>query len=117
MAIGLNDIKKSKNSVRETKKEISHLEDQKSLRPWEGYDDSGTRTRTIMAQEAIKKAQNIVRNNEMMVKELKNNFNQSPMAPLEESSHADITKSAEFNFQRPRNRTGIFGLLRDILEL
>ncbi|MFZ9000767.1 MAG: hypothetical protein ACO20H_05660 [Bacteriovoracaceae bacterium] len=119
MAISLNDIKKSKNNIKENKKEfIKEKEESKSLRPWEGYEHLGLRTRTVMAQEAVKKAQSIVESNKKMVEELQRNYHLSKFNFDETSSSTQSAeKKAPINMPPPRNRSGILGLIRDILEL
>ncbi len=117
MAISLDDIKKSKKSISENKKE-SLIDENKSLRPWEGYEHLGLRTRTVMAQEAVKKAQSIVANNKKMVDELQKNYHLSQV-PIEDydSLGTEIESKKPILIPPPRNRSGILGLIRDILEL
>ncbi|MDH5581424.1 MAG: hypothetical protein OEY33_05910 [Bdellovibrionales bacterium] len=117
MAITLNDIKKSKKVIQEKKKD-SVLDENKSLRPWEGYEHLGLRTRTVMAQEAVKKAQSIVENNKKMVEELQSNYHLSKFNFDEISSSSKIkSEYSQIKGLPPRNRSGILGLIKDILEL
>ncbi len=69
MAIGLKDIK----NTRKEKKD--GLIDQKDrvLRPWEAYESLGVQTRTVSAQEAVKRAKLTVQKNNEMVENLKKN--------------------------------------------
>ena len=67
MAIGLSDIKNSKKNLNKNQSG----EKQKALRPWEGYDNYGIKTRTLGAQEAVRKAKEIVENNNRMISDLK----------------------------------------------
>lgn len=69
MAIGLKDIK----NPRKEKKD--GLIDQKDrvLRPWEAYESLGVQTRTVSAQEAVKRAKLTVQKNNEMVESLKKN--------------------------------------------
>lgn len=69
MAIGLKDIKNPKKDRRES----NFDQKQKVLRPWEDYDSLGIQTRTVTAQEAVKRARLIVQRNEEMVENLKKN--------------------------------------------
>jgi hypothetical protein len=77
MAIGLKDLKKNKT------KDISSQPDNKFdfknfakddakdkvLRPWETFDSDDFQTRTLRAQEAVKRARQIVVQNEVMIDE------------------------------------------------
>jgi hypothetical protein len=69
VAIGLKDIK----NPRKEKKD--GLMDQKDrvLRPWEAYESLGVQTRTVSAQEAVKRAKLTVQKNNEMVENLKKN--------------------------------------------
>lgn len=92
MAIGLNDLKKNDNeSSNKDKKILIHELDERDildkvierpsndenssekervLRPWESFSDE-IKTRTIRAQEAVRKAKKIVARNELLAERLK----------------------------------------------
>jgi len=66
MAISLKDISKNKMGIAtDLKKSDFHKEfaKEKTLRPWESFDTAQIKTRTLRAQEAVRKAQAIVQRN------------------------------------------------------
>ncbi len=72
MALGLNDIKKNKVAKYTDfssldRQQPENREDQqttnKPLRPWESFNETKHRTRTVGAQEAVRKARTIVEKN------------------------------------------------------
>jgi hypothetical protein len=69
VAIGLKDIK---NPRKEKKDDLIYQKD-KVLRPWEAYESLGVQTRTVSAQEAVKRAKLTVQKNNEMVENLKKN--------------------------------------------
>ncbi len=69
MAIGLKDIK----NPRKDKVETIPDQKEKVLRPWEAYESLGPQTRTVSAQEAVKRARQTVQKNNEFVENLKKN--------------------------------------------
>lgn len=78
MAISLDDVQKNKPQGGPDPKAARSLgpleegpfEKEKTLRPWENFDHTETKTRTLRAQEAVRKAQAIVRRNELFTMEI-----------------------------------------------
>jgi hypothetical protein len=66
VAIGLKDVKKLK---RESDGPSSAKE--KALRPWQGYEDLGNQTRTVVAREAVRKAILTKEKNNIWIKNFK----------------------------------------------
>ncbi|ATH08540.1 hypothetical protein BIY24_11435 [Halobacteriovorax marinus] len=71
MALRLNDVT-AKNKA--TKAKSMEVEEQRVLRPWEGFEKLGTQTRTIAAREAVKNARKKVQENNDLVDKLRDGF-------------------------------------------
>ena len=133
MAISLEELKEAKplNS-----KPIPVLRDKEKLRPWESKDDQDVSTRTIGAVEAVKKAKEIAKRNEQMVRDLNNySIEQTPsvftahseeklrdrlLARLSEgNNHSDETSFEEeipVKEITPSKPPGLWGLIRHIFS-
>ena len=116
MAIGLLDIKKSKKNL----KPGVFKEKDKALRPWEAYDTGANQTRTVGAQEAVRKAREIVENNNLMVQKLKMDVKKEIFVHQDNLvENENSQNSQEEKIPAPikvKSKSGIFGLFRDMLE-
>lgn len=133
MAIGLNDIKKNRQKrVESTNSEVDLQvsEKKRSLRPWESYDESAHRTRTLAAQEAVKRARIIVqKNNELSSTLLDRAFNKDPdqqdvATRIKKDSAIDISIDPEMqemafslNSRRDIRRSGVGSLLKSVFGM
>jgi hypothetical protein len=110
MAISLKDVKKSKKGKKEG---IRTLKD-KVLRPWQGYEELGSQTRTLAAREAVKNAKLIVQKNNVWVDNLK----KRSYKPLEEecSESQEIQMRLKvYKVYRFKKLTGLFWYIRNII--
>lgn len=116
MAIGLLDIKNTKKSLKSEKSGGK----EKALRPWEGYETHGNQTRTVGAQEAVRKAREIVENNNKMIRKLKIDIGNGIEAHKDPNGKSESeSMSQELILREPikiKSKSGIFGLFRDMLE-
>ena len=120
MAIGLSDIQKRKQGFKQS---FSAPENDKLLRPWQSYDNLGTQTRTYVAQEAVRKAKDIVKKNNRMVEDFIKNMEaefkkteeiekkspteiQEPMT-LNDNSLREQEESMTLNDNRPTNEEDV----------
>ena len=71
MALRLNDVRSKNKNLKET---VKDNEEQRVLRPWEGFDKLGSQTRTLGAREAVKKAREKVETNNDLVEKLRDGF-------------------------------------------
>jgi hypothetical protein len=116
MAIGLSDIKNTKKSLKSEKSGVK----EKALRPWEGYDTYGNQTRTVGAQEAVRKAREIVESNDRMIRKLKIDVENGIEAHKDPNgkNQSDLIDQ-EIKLPEPikiKSKPGILGLFRDMLE-
>ncbi|WP_127714294.1 hypothetical protein [Halobacteriovorax sp. HLS] len=81
MALRLNDVRSKNKNQSDAIKEVN---ENRVLRPWEGFDRLGAQTRTISAREAVKKAREKVESNNDLVQKLRQGF-----VELEESRKWD----------------------------
>jgi len=110
MAISLKDVKKSKRGKKEN---IRTLKD-KVLRPWQGYEELGSQTRTLMAREAVKNAKLTVQKNNVWVENLK----KRSYKPLEEKAPENLEiemKLKVYKVYRFKKLTGLFWYIRNII--
>lgn len=115
MAIGLYDIKKTKKNL----KASQPVEKNKALRPWESYETYGIQTRTVNALEAVRKAQEIVDNNNKMVQKLKLDFDADSCHGSGSGEKDPQDSEQDLGLPEPikiKSKAGIFGLFRDMLE-
>lgn len=121
MAISLDDLKVIKENKKEIKKEQKNF----VLRPWQSFSNSNIETRTLRAQEAVRKAEAIVKDNNLMVDEIRG----SNVSSEEASKHDDNLKNRheKFDFKdddfelrilsevkSQREKSGIWGMIKSI---
>ena len=96
MAISLKDVK------------------DKVLRPWQGYEELGSQTRTMAAREAVKNAKLIVQKNDVWVENLK----KRSYKPIEEEGleNPDMKMRLKvYKVYRFKKLTGLFWAIRNII--
>jgi len=116
MALNLTDVKKKKSIPIIQTQEILHIEKteknhsfknmallkpqakEKVLKPWEHYDEVGNQTRTIVAQEAVRRAREIVRKNNLFAKKLRDKFQKIEEEHKEASTNGSQSSSKEEQF-------------------
>lgn len=110
MAISLKDIK----NIKKGKKEDAGTLKKKVLRPWQGYEELGSQTRTLMAREAVKSARLTVQKNNVWVENLKKRSykpsDEKVPENLEVQLRLKVYKVYEF-----KKLTGLFWYIRNII--
>jgi len=110
MAISLKDIKKSKKG---NKGQFRTLKD-KVLRPWQGYEELGSQTRTLAGREAVKNAKLIVQKNNVWVANLK----KRSYKPLEEKGREELEirmRLKVYEVYKFKKLTGLFHFIRNMI--
>lgn len=117
MALGLGDIQKHGQKNRSSNNELK----QRVLRPWETFDQRGLQTRTSQAQEAVKRAREIVARNNSMVDQLREGVVDEQKLKDIEVSEAERLRgfddeATEFVVApiQVQKGKGIFSLIRDV---
>lgn len=110
MAISLQEVNKNKNKAHH---ETAVKE--KNRRPWESYNLFENKTRTIKAQEAVRKAQHIVEKNEVLTDELLKN-NQPELKTTDEIvseiKENNLEIEQPFMFRKDADSRGIMSFIR-----
>ncbi|EQC49128.1 hypothetical protein M899_0765 [Bacteriovorax sp. BSW11_IV] len=117
MALSLGDIQKHSEKGRATRTELK----ERVLRPWETFDQRGLQTRTNQAQEAVKRAREIVEKNNLMVDRLREGHVNEEVVKNIEFSHEERMKrfedeATEFIVApiQVQKGKGLFSLIRDV---
>jgi len=117
VAIGLNDVSNNKSTSRGLKsfnfsnEQEQKFDKEKVLRPWENYDTTETKTRTLRAQEAVRKAQAIVKRNELFTLEIPEIVKSKTFDEIYENQNKDSEhyKVPIEKYQKPTNSSvGLF---------
>jgi len=110
VAISLKDVKRSKKGKKE---DISTLKE-KVLRPWQGYEDLGSQTRTLMAREAVKSAKLTVQKNNVWVENLKKRSYKSLDGKVPELQEFEMSLKV-YKVYKFKKLTGLFWYIRHII--
>jgi len=111
MAISLKDVKNRKKG----KKGDNKLLKDKVLRPWQGYEELGSQTRTVAAREAVKSAKLTVQKNNVWVDNLK----KRSYKPLNEKDSEALElelKLKIFKVYRYKKLTGLFWFIQKMFK-
>ena len=137
MAISLGDIKRKKTEQKELR-ELKDRYKERVLRPWENFtpqdpvfDQIGPRPRTHMAQQAVKRAREIVERNKVMVAEIKKrgygqnsaDDNENNYEHEHEHEHEQKYKGQQYfidneitsDSYKIKNKKGLWGLFKEML--
>lgn len=114
MALSLDAV----NKKRIQNKKNDNIKKDKVLRPWETFDQLGSQTRTVAAQEAVKKAQMIVERNKSNSRVFSEDCDST--SGIDFNSHMDA-KIDEFKKIRKdsckiKSDTGVVGFFKDMFN-
>lgn len=101
---------------------------EKIVRPWEKFEDQGNQTRTIVAQEAVRKAREIVERNNEMIHRFQESFEETLKKRPERAKSEDLEEDCEDYFvdtnkeekrSRPlprmfKKKSGIINMMKEI---
>lgn len=131
MALGLNDINKNKKRQKKLVEIENDFDKERVLRPWEGFEDLGGQTRTIIAQEAVRKARQIVERNNAMTQKFEEEWNRRKeekefnefmqQKQLDQKKESDSQKKSFtdeeiMNLQIQHKKSGPFSFIRDLFR-
>lgn len=117
MAIGLEDVKKSKKKIVDEQSQ-SH---DKTLRPWQSFESNEFGTRTPRAQDAVKRARDIVDRNNQVITELRTEWMKEGLQLSENHLKHEIRLTQEkviinSKISAKPKKSGLFKIFKEIFE-